>query len=271
MSAQLEATYEAVCLEIARTRSLPIGLGLADVVMSSALQGALLVVSARSHPEMERIIESWVSAGGEILRLDQFWAPPSIDLPKVKLYGSSPFCLELSWRLNLSLVSPPDDLLLHLEPRWVGRRIWRVTLGDAADLKYPLFLKSIQPKLLRSCIYNSSEDLMFEGCGLPPETELMAADVTTFLAECRLFVLRDAIVAHSLYTGKVIDPEGMLSFASGFICHADLPETCVVDIGRTVEGEWVIVEVNPVWGAGLRGCHPDPVACCIAAATRYTT
>jgi hypothetical protein len=233
-----------------------------------AIRDSLLIVSAKSNLEKERITASWASAGGDVLYLDRFWTPPSLDTSKVKLYGAIPFCLDLSSRLKLSLVSPPDDFLFHLESFWVGRRIWPVTLGEAAELKYPLFLKSVQSKLIKSGVYQCGGNLVFESCGLPPQTELMAAEVTEFSAEYRLFVLCGEIVANGLYLGSSSDQQAMLDFAGDFLRHTTLPEACVVDVGRTVRGKWVIIEVNPVWGAGLRGCHPDPVAYCIAAATR---
>lgn len=227
-----------------------------------------LIVSAKSHSERERVIASWASAYGDVLRLDQFWAPPSVDTSTAKLYGAIPFCLDLSSRLKLSLVSPPDDFLLRLSPNWVGRRIWPVTLRDAVELRYPLFLKSVRPKLIKSGVYSCSDELMFQSCGLPFQIMLMAAELVEFLAEYRLFVLHGEIVTYGLYMGDDADAQSMLDFAGDFVGQTNLPETCVVDVGRTIGGKWVIVEVNPVWGAGLRGCHPDPVARCIAAATR---
>lgn len=233
-----------------------------------AIHDSLLIVSAKTHSERERVIASWTSACGDVLRLDQFWAPPTVDTSTAKLYGALPFCLDLSSRLKLSLVSPPDDLLLRLPLNWVGRRIWPVTLGDAGKLRYPLFLKSMRPKLIESRVYSCSDDLIFQSCGLPFQTMLMAAETVELLAEYRLFVLCGEIVTYGLYMGGGVDAQSMLDFAGDFVRQITLPETCVVDVGRTIEGKWVIVEVNPVWGAGLRGCHPDPVARCIAAATR---
>jgi hypothetical protein len=243
----------------------------ADGSTRVAIRNTLLIVSAKSCSEQERVTASWISAGGDVLCLDRFWTPPPLDASKARLYGALPFCLDLSSRLKLSLVTPPDDLLFQLDSYWVGRNIWPVALGEAAKLKYPLFLKSVQPKLIKSGVYHSGDALLFESCGLPPHTSLAAAEVIDFSIEWRLFVLYGEIVADGVYVGASADRKRMLTFASDFLRHAKLPDTCVVDVGRTTGGRWVIIEVNPVWGAGLRGCHPDPVIHCIALATRSLT
>jgi hypothetical protein len=233
-----------------------------------SIRDQLLVVSAKSFPDQVRVVNAWLSNGGSVLRVDRFWEPPPLERQSAVLFGTQPFCIGLSSCLGLELVSPPEDFLLELPLAWVGRGIWPMTLGAAADLVYPIFLKPLEPKLFTAAVYNSYQDLLFQCCGLSEATEIMAAEVVEFSAEFRVFILNGDVVAHGCYMGKA-DDQAMLSFARRIALSRTLPETCVIDVGFIPTRGWVVVEANPVWCAALRGCSPDLVVRCIAVATSH--
>src|SRR5687767_8174705 len=94
--------------------------------MDSALdlRDLLLLIPDKDDEERAAIADVWAAAHGEVLRLGRFWEPPQVEPRRVRVYGNDTFCLVLAQKLSLELVSPPDDLLLRLEPthlkRWVS-------------------------------------------------------------------------------------------------------------------------------------------------------
>src|SRR5262245_4463220 len=57
------------------------------------------------------------------------------------------------------------------------------------------------------------------------------------------------------------------TFISAFAQANPLPKSCVIDVGYQPLKDWVLVEANATWGAGLNGCDPFGAAKCIAWAT----
>ena len=220
-------------------------------------------------PDVERdaVADVWSAAGGEVLRLGRFWDPPALDPTCVRVYGADSYCLVLAQKLGLALVSPPDDLLLHLAPALTKRALYGTTLADAATLAFPAFIKSFVPKLLRSRIYKSAADLSAEGRGLEPGTALCVSEIVTFVAEARSWLLDGEVLSIACYEGDAdVTLARALAVATGHDPATTSP--CVVDLGLTDDRGWVVIEANAAWGAGLNGCDPVAAARCIAAATR---
>jgi hypothetical protein len=133
-------------------------------------------------------------------------------------------------------------------------------------IRRPVFVKSMQQKLIRAAVYSSADQLRYESCSLPESTALIASEVVNFSSEHRLFVLNGQIVAHSEYADNVQE-EGLLDAATMFLREFPTASAFVLDMGFLPGRGWAIVEANPVWGASLRGCPADKVLGCIAAAT----
>jgi hypothetical protein len=202
------------------------------------------------------------------MRLGRFWEPPESLVPEqVRVYGNDTFCLVLEQKLNLSLVSPPDDLLLRLESKWLNRSVRGERLADMSSATYPLFAKSAAPKLFRAAVYSSWQELQKETKGLEPSTAILVSEVVELDAEVRGFILDGRVLTHALYGGDA-DIERAGRMLSNIASEVELPKTCVIDLGHIVGRGWGIVEANASWGAGLNGCNPEAAAHCIAAATR---
>lgn len=82
-----------------------------------------LLVPAREDTERDAVAAAWTGRGWNVCRLERFWEPPVLDRAAVRLYGDVTFCIFLAERLGLELVSPPDDLLLRIDAKWLGRNI----------------------------------------------------------------------------------------------------------------------------------------------------
>lgn len=232
------------------------------------LANLTLVIPDKPDSERFAVADVWRNFGGEVVKLGRFWDPPEFERHKVRLYGNDTFCLILEQKLNLKLISPPDDILASTSGEWLKRNVSLMKLKEAYGLKFPVFVKPLIPKVFRASVYNTPVELSEECTGLEDDTGIIVSDVVKFVAEARSFVLNGKVKTCSVYEGNapVEDAERFVfSFAENnrFL----LPKTCVIDVGRLAGGEWALIEANATWGAGLNGCNPEKAAECIANAT----
>jgi hypothetical protein len=226
----------------------------------------LLLIPEKSDTERNAVAEVWQAQGGEVLPLGRFWAPPALNHSRVRLYGNDTFCLVLAQKLELELLSPPDDLLLQVNPLWLKRKVELYSLAQAFQLDYPQFIKPLIPKQFRAAIYSQPEELSKECEGLGVETQVLVSEIVEFTAEARAFLLDGRIETCAVYEGEAEVKEAF-AFVSGFAQANQLPKTCVIDVGYQPSKGWALVEANATWGAGLNGCDPFGAARCIAWAT----
>src|SRR4051812_29614614 len=119
----------------------------------------MLVVPTGRDPERDQVVAAWAAANGDVTRVARFWEPPPLPNRRVRLYGNDTFCLVLAQLLDLALVSPPDDFLLHLSPRLLGRTVSAIALADAPSLSFPRFVKPMVPKAFAARVYEDAGSL----------------------------------------------------------------------------------------------------------------
>jgi hypothetical protein len=231
------------------------------------LNRLVLVIPAKLDEEREAVARVWLDAGGEVERLERFWELPShLERDRVRLYGNDTFCLVIAQKLDLTLVSP-NEQILALAPQFLLKRtVWVERLQTLRHDSFPIFVKPVVPKQFRAGIYNSLDELTQECQGLESITEVLLSDIVTLQAEARAFVLDSKILTINVYEGAA-DKEQATQFAEQVVQMLELPQTCVIDVGLLDNGTWIFIEANPAWGAGLNGCDAVGAAVCISAAT----
>lgn len=222
-----------------------------------------LIISDKPDIERDAVADAWTAAGGDVLRLGRFWDPPPLESNRVRVYGADSFCQVLAQKLGLHLVSPADDLLLHLPASLTKRELRSSTLADVAS--FPRFIKSVIPKLIRSRVYESADAVHAEARGLEPTTELLVSEIVELVAEARTWTLDGVVLSAACYKGEA-DLEDARAFATE-VARAVGVSPCVIDVGLTRDRGWIVIEANPAWGAGLNGCDAAAAARCIARAT----
>jgi hypothetical protein len=227
-----------------------------------------LVVPEKPDVERDEVAAAWEADVGPVIRLGKFWEPPAIDRRLVRLYGNDTFCLVLAQLLDLTLLSPPDDLLVGLDSRWLRRSVDVVALGDVGNESFPRFVKPLVPKQFRAAVYAAPATLMAETAGLESETQLLVSEPVEIGAEVRCFVLDGCVVTAAVYEGAC-ELSDAVSFANRFVNEVPLPATAALDVGL-VNGEFAVIEANATWGAGLNGCDPHTVIECLQVATVVT-
>ena len=171
--------------------------------------------------------------------------------------------------LELSLVSPDDDLILHLPKRWLGRNIFSSVLGKANHLPFPCFIKPLTPKLFNADVYHDLLALNAACKNLPPDTAILCSEIINIEAEARTFMKNGQVLTCAIYEGKTQKIKQARDFVQKLLDDTQhlFPSTCVIDVAQLDSREWVFLEANATWGAGLNGCDPTATAQCIAQAT----
>ena len=226
----------------------------------------ILVIPERPDLERDLVAAAWRSGGGEVLPLGRFWDPPALDRSKIRLYGNDAFCLVLAQKFQLHLISPSDDLLVHVDKIWLKREVQLLTLAQATAAQFPRFIKPLVPKVFKAAVYHSDAELLEECKGLQSDTPVIVSEVAHITAEVRAFILDGVAQTCALYEGIGSHKEAE-AFVSEFIGANTLPKTCVIDVGHIDGRGWALIEANATWGAGLNGCDPQGAAMCISHAT----
>jgi hypothetical protein len=241
-------------------------------VKSGSVQqnGKTLLIPDKPDEERDAVAAAWCESGGEVIRLARFWEPPALKNDSVCLYGGSNFSLVVAQKLGLELISPTDDWLLNLNPKWLKRNIFSRTLAEIENVDFPTFVKPLVPKTFRAAVYRTSQELADECKGLEKETKLLLGEIVHFEAEARGFVARQELLDCQIYEGNN-QLYGADNFIRDFLHEESLPLTCVIDVGFITGRGWSIVEANASWGAGLNGCDARRILPAIALATKAST
>jgi hypothetical protein len=227
-----------------------------------------LLIPSREDIERDSVALAWQGKGWVLCRLERFWEPPVLEHSEIRLYGDMTFCLFLSERLGLKLISPPDDLLLHVNDQWLGRNIRLTTLSAIVSETFPVFAKPVLPKQYRSAVYDCLQDLQTEMEGLPQETGILLSDIVRFTSEARCLVLNGRVLSTSIYEGTMaIDI--VRNFAQNFVSNHNCGVTYILDVGWIDGQGMAVIEANAIWGGGLNGCDPQAMVECLEAATQH--
>ncbi|GAB7187616.1 hypothetical protein ATKI12_7447 [Kitasatospora sp. Ki12] len=209
-------------------------------------------------------------------------APRELLGAAVHVYGGPLFGDAVGRELGLGLLEPAADWLTRLPLALTGRRVAFTTLAEARRLRRPAFVKPPVDKLFAARVYPDGGALPGPGL-LDDDTPVLVSDVVRFATEYRLFVLDGAVRAGSRYAvdgdlsvaplGTISAPGGtqvpdgecaeVLAFTRDVLAaatsDAPLPSASVVDVGRTEDGRWAVVEANAAWASGGYAADPDAV------------
>lgn len=231
------------------------------------VDGLVLVIPSKADSERDAVANAWQLAGGAVERLDRFWDPPPLPRERVRLYGPDTFALVVAQRLEIEVSEPDPYALIKCPAELLRRTVSVERLGHAGDLAYPGFLKPVVPKQFGARIFESFAQLQAETNGLDDSTEILRSDIITIVAEARSFVLDGVVQARALYEGTG-NADAAAKTCERVAMALDLPRAAVLDVGLLDSGEWVFIEANAAWGAGLNGCDAHDVLACIATASK---
>lgn len=147
----------------------------------------------------------------------------------------------------------PIDYPEALTP-FLGRKVWRTTMGEVLRATAPVFVKPCAAKAFTGFVWTGSEAdhwtvmhmLDGEGDGDP----VWCSEVTPFLSEWRVFVHRGEVVGIRGYKGEPLrfpDPPTIRAMVARW---ADAPVAYALDVGIIDGGITRMVEVNDCYALG---------------------
>lgn len=227
-----------------------------------------LLIPDKPDIERDALASAWEEKGGEVIRVGKFWEKPAVGNKKVAIYGYDTFSLVLAQVLGVQLLSPRDEVIAELDFRWTKRNIQLIRLRDIGGIEFPIFIKSVVPKLFEAKVFLSVEAFQAKVEELQTDEQLLVADIVNIEKEVRVFVLNQRVADLAYYEGEG-DIEEPARFAQDFLDNSktDLPKTFVMDLGYDPKLGWFVIEFNSSWGSGLNSCLPEKVISCIKAAT----
>jgi hypothetical protein len=232
-----------------------------------------LLVPEKSDAEFEQVIKTWLQKGGHVKQLGKYWIKDdSLTRAPIAIYGNQTFALVLAQIYNVELISPDDTLIARLDTKWTKRNIEIKTIGQIADIHFPIFIKPVIPKLFLAGIFHTAEDFRQVTNGLKQDEQLLISSIITPIqAEARCFVKDGEIKDVALYEGSenIISLANAQTFLTRFIeQHKQLfPHVVVIDLAYNNQTGWFVLEFNACWGAGLNNCKAENVIDCIIGAT----
>ncbi|WP_395750695.1 ATP-grasp domain-containing protein [Prosthecobacter sp.] len=190
------------------------------------------------------------------------------------IYGEPLFAEAVADQLNLVLLEPAIDWLTSVPFKYLSRQIEFMTLGSARLLDSPAFVKPADGKIFDPKVYATGQDLPSEE-QVDQDIPVLRSGIMDFRLEVRCFVLHRKLMTMSPYwrEGELArsaddhwpflphEENEARSFVESILSDTTvpLPPACTLDVGKTSDGTWAIIEANPCWGAGLYGCAPSQV------------
>lgn len=230
----------------------------------------VLLIPEKTDIEFEQVLAAWEKRGGQVRKLGKYWIKEeALTKQPIAVYGNQAFAFVLAQIYDATLLSPDDSLIARLEEKWTKRVVQLKQLGELSANDFPVFIKSVIPKLFVAGVFQSLDAFQAVTARLPETEELLVSDIIhPIQAEVRSYVLDGDIKDMAFYEGEA-DMAGATRFLEAFIQEnkQHLPATVVVDLAFNDQCGWFVLEFNACWGAGLNGCDAEKVIDCIIGAT----
>ncbi|WP_156251020.1 ATP-grasp domain-containing protein [Pseudactinotalea terrae] len=203
-----------------------------------------------------------------------WWAPMRFASRLVATTGRNPFA------------APGPHFTAGLDRRWTARLVMTTTVADLTAgahvaLDGPVHVKPAELKhsgLPAQVVTDTgAARAAVAAAGLDPGTVVQLSKVIDPVAEFRAFVRHGKVVTVSAYlvAGVTWDawssqdaPEAgeAARFAADVAASVAGPDGYVLDVARTRQGAWVVLEANPAWSSNPYHCDPAAVVTTVLAA-----
>lgn len=142
---------------------------------------------------------------------------------------------------------------------YLNRKIWKDTINHVSNHPelFPVFVKSIEDKVLTGKLITSIKDLIGYG-SCYNDTEIYCSEPVNFVYECRGFIYYDELIDLRPYRGNYKHMSEMnttlISQAiKDFTQWEERPNACSLDFGITDKGETVLIEMNSAYSLACYG------------------
>jgi len=154
---------------------------------------------------------------------------------------------------QLGKPSPPNiDYPDELRP-WMGREVWRSTLGKIRRTVDPVFFKPVEEKLFTGFVWRSPDGDRMRVATLRDDVDVWVSECVDFVSEYRCFVNGGKIVGCRLYDGDWSRAPDRKVVESAVAAYRSSPQAYSIDFGVTSDGRTLLVEVNDAYALGAYG------------------
>jgi len=193
----------------------------------------ILLIPEKTDIEFDAVFQAWVERSAMIMRLGKYWVKEErLVNEKIAVYGNPAFAFVLAEIYGATLISPDDTLIARLSPEWTKRRVRTGQKKDLSAADFPVFVKSVIPKMFVAGVFSSITAFSESTVGISAEEEILISSVVeNITAEARSFILDGDIRDLALYEGSG-DLAAGRAFLEDFIAAHEqlLPATLVIDI-----------------------------------------
>lgn len=164
------------------------------------------------------------------------------------------FISSVRWALKELGISEPvvADYPIELE-KFLGRKIYISTLGEAKKINQKIFIKPTTVKLFKGIVCNNTIHALVETAMYPDDTEIYVSEPVDFVSEYRIFVDHNFIVGCKHYAGDFTITPDFNIIAQAVTDYHSAPIAYAIDFGITREGQTLLIEVNDAWSLGCYG------------------
>lgn len=150
-------------------------------------------------------------------------------------------------------VSIPDELV-----EFTNRKIWTSTLGEIRENEPNCFIKPLKgQKLFTGHVRDGNMGYLIQTAGLLDSTEVLCSEVVYFITEWRGFVLNKELVGLKHYKGDFATIPDSKTINEAINKYDSAPVAYSIDMGITIDGKTVLIEVNDAFALGSYGLDSD--------------
>lgn len=143
---------------------------------------------------------------------------------------------------------------------YLGRAVYRATLGEVYASTQRFFVKPLEPKLFTGFLWNGPQGAYVRLAGLPIETDVWISEIVEFLSEYRVFVLDGQILDVRRYKGvwsRALNTSSVEEAVATYCQDPSCPKAFCLDLGVTPKSECCLVEANSAYSFGHYGLRSE--------------
>jgi hypothetical protein len=142
----------------------------------------------------------------------------------------------------------PEDLSAYL-----GRDVWRTTLGRIRRTVDPVFIKPVEEKLFTGFIWRGGGLEAVRIATLNDDVPIWASETVSFLSEHRVYVKDQKILDVRRYRGEWSVAPNRHVVCTAVDDFKNAPRSYSLDFGVTTDGRTLLVEANDGYALGNYG------------------
>lgn len=142
----------------------------------------------------------------------------------------------------------PEELM-----GWLGRRVWKATIGQVRRTVEPTFIKPLSEKLFTGFVWRGPGIEAVKIATCDDDVPVWCSELVDFVCEYRVYLKDDEIQGVYRYKGAWDVALDRTSVERAVKAYRSSPRGCSLDFGVTRDGRTLLVETNDGYALGNYG------------------